>query len=410
MATLSTLAAGTIRPLLRWILSLSVVVLVGVALSVAVTSAAGEAGTAEPIVLADIPSEAAAPAVAEATPDLAPPAAGAGPGMPHPADVSDLVEGPAAADASGTAALAVAVSRRLFPAGGAANIVLTRDPPTGDVFAAGALVGLFDTTILLTEPETLTAITADEIGRLGRANDHILNIHIVGGANAVSADVERQLAAAGHTVHRHAGPTRSDTAANIAQAHFPQARTAVLIAAPELAPPGEPGVALAASALSATQEMPLLFTDVDALSAATRAYLTMSDVRQVVVVTGAEGGITAPVTDELTALGIEWFAWGGGDQFATAVAIARNRGFLELADADTATLVAVQQQTTWLDAFLRAVVMRGAGGPVLLTDGAALPRVTADYLATADGGVEILCASSVAAHVCRSAKDIAAAP
>ena len=406
MATLGTLAGGTVRPVLRWILSFSVLGVLAAAFTVTVTSAAGvEPGMAEPIVLADVSSEAAAPADPEAAPDLAAPAAHATPGMPDAADVSDLVDVAAAVDASRTAALAVAVSRRLFPTGGVENIILTRDPPTGDAFAAGALVGLFDTTILLTQPERLTAITADEIARLGRPD-----IHILGGANAVSADVERQLAAAGHAVHRHAGATQSDTAVNIGQAHFPHARTAVLIAAPQLAPQGEPGVALAAAALAATRKMPLLFTDVEALSGATRAYLTGSGVQQVVVVTGAEAGITAGVTDDLTALGIEWFRWSGRDQFATAVAIARNRGFLELADADTATLVDVQQETTWLDAFLHAVVMDGAGGPVLLTDGAALPQVTADYLATADGAVEIICASGVATQVCRSAKDIAGAP
>ena len=59
-------------------------------------------------------------------------------------------------------------------------------------------------------------------------------------------------------------------------------------------------------------------------------------VRQVVVVSETgEGGISTAVTDRLEELGIEWFLWGGENPFATAVAVARNRGYLDAGDAET---------------------------------------------------------------------------
>ena len=314
-------------------------------------------------------------------------------------------EAPTLFDPFDATAVAVVMSQQLFDDGEAENIVLARDTPSGDALAAGSLIGLFETTLLLTDSEVLTPETAAEIERLGEPN-----VHILGGHNAVSPEIEQQLQDAGHMVHRHAGPRQSDTAANVAELHFPDARTAVLIETPDrLQNPTEALTgALAASAFAAAQEAPILITDGDELSEATDRHLQSSSIQEVVVI-GDEDTISPDVTSRLEEMDVSYSRWGQGDRFTTAVEIAQERGFTRLEDADVVLLVEGTRDTVWPGGFLGAVISARQNGPVLLTDGDELPRETAEYLATASTeSVELLCTPGVADEACQAAVDVLA--
>lgn len=300
-------------------------------------------------------------------------------------------------------AVAVGMSQQLFPDGGAEDIILTRDTPSADALAAGALIGVFDTTVLLTDSETLTPATAAEIDRLGQPN-----VHILGGENAISIETEQLLIDNGHDVHRHAGAYQADTAVDIASRHFSDVRTAVLVPAPDR---GEDSIAaltstVAASSLAAARELPLLLTDKDRLTPSTRAYLEASSIQQLVVVAD-DDVLDQQVLDELNELNLEWDRWGGVGRFDTAVVVARNSGHLTLEDAEVAVLVEGVRDTVWPGGFLGAVLAAQDAGPVLLTNDDELPYATTNYLSTAaTGAVEILCTPGVSESACRTAQTL----
>ena len=303
-------------------------------------------------------------------------------------------------DASYVTGIAAAVSHEVFPDGEAENVVLARDTPTGDALAAGSLVGLFDTTLLLTDSKELSPITAAEIDRLGNPR-----VHILGGPAAVSPEIEEQLQEAGHNVHRHAGPMQAQTAADIAGAHFPDAQTAVLVRTPERESGAVAALssALAATGLAAAQDLPVLLTDGDSLTNATEAYLEGSLIQRIIVV-GSEEEMTSNVTSRIRELGVDWIRWAGDNRFSTAVEVARNRGFQSLDDADVVILVEGGHDSVWPAGFLGTVIAAHQNGPVLLTEGTALPQATAEYLSMATpGSVEIVCTPGVTREACAAA-------
>lgn len=322
----------------------------------------------------------------------------------EPAAGGTAGEDPLDFDPYSPTAVAVAMSQRVFPEGRAENIILTRDTPSGDALAAGGLIGLFDTTLLLTDSSELSTETAAEIDRLGRPN-----VHILGGDQAISVATQQRLEAAGHMVHRHAGPAQADTAVNIAELHFPSAATAVLIRLPDRAGDAVQALAdsLAASGLSSAREVPILLTASDSLAAATATHLARSAIGEVVIV-GDETQVGEQVTRELEALGVAWTRWAGPDRYATAVAVAEHRGFASLDDAEVALLVEGERETVWPGGLLGAVLAARQDGPVLLTAGDELPEATADYLrASALDNVPVLCTPGVSAAACAAANDLA---
>jgi len=106
----------------------------------------------------------------------------------------------------------VEVSQRHFPAG-AEVVILATGEKFADGLAAAGLAGTYRAPILLTDAEVLPQVVADEITRLGPAA-----VIIVGGPDAVSDDVEDELAALGEfDVERIGGIDRYETAAMIAE-------------------------------------------------------------------------------------------------------------------------------------------------------------------------------------------------
>ncbi len=106
---------------------------------------------------------------------------------------------------------ALAVSRMRFAEGTAAHGVVARDDDFADALAASALLG--DGPLLLTPTGALLPEVHDELVRTLRPN---AAVYVLGGEQAMSTTVEQQLAER-WDVTRLAGPTRIDTAVEVAR-------------------------------------------------------------------------------------------------------------------------------------------------------------------------------------------------
>ncbi|TLM76529.1 MAG: hypothetical protein FDZ70_06500, partial [Actinobacteria bacterium] len=95
----------------------------------------------------------------------------------------------------------------------ATSVVIANGLTWPDALSASALAGALDGPVLLTMPDALPEVVADEIARLG-ASEAV----VVGGVGAVSEGVADALETEGLTVTRIAGADRYATAAEVAKA------------------------------------------------------------------------------------------------------------------------------------------------------------------------------------------------
>ncbi len=116
-------------------------------------------------------------------------------------------------------------------------------------------------------------------------------------------------------VTRRAGSNRIDTAASLSQAAFPSAHDAILARADQFPD------ALAASALAAQVDGPILLTNSDALHPSTAAELQRLGVAHVYLA-GGTAALAPQVDDDLAQLGIATTRLAGSSRFETAAAIA----------------------------------------------------------------------------------------
>lgn len=206
---------------------------------------------------------------------------------------------------------AVAISEATFPDGANTVFVATRGG-FADVLGAGPAAAAAGAPILLTNPNALAAATSAEIERLGAER-----IVVVGGTDAISDAVAAELAMVG-TVERVAGTDRYETAVALSEATFEPGVDVVYVATGVAFPDG----LVAGAAAAAQGGAPVLLTDGETLSAATRAELERLAPGSIVVV-GGTAAVAASVEDALGS-----FTTGtvtrlaGIDRYATAAAVA----------------------------------------------------------------------------------------
>lgn len=105
----------------------------------------------------------------------------------------------------------VEISQRHFP-NGADTVVLATGRKFADGLSSAGLAGVYNAPILLTDPNALPTVVADEIIRLGAGR-----VVIIGETKAVSADVADEVAGLGDiVVDRIGGVDRYETAALVA--------------------------------------------------------------------------------------------------------------------------------------------------------------------------------------------------
>lgn len=207
-------------------------------------------------------------------------------------------------------------------------------------------------------------------------------IVLLGGEAALSPAVEEELEA-DYTVSRRSGPTRFETAIDIAQREAPAAQTAILSRGF-----GSTGSsdetqafadALSAGGWAADQGWPVLFTTTDALPTSVREYLGASQITTMMIM-GGTAAVSQEVQDELEGMGIATTRVAGPTRFETAIAVAGMRGADSAADAARVVLVEGQAENAWAAGFAAAAHSAAFDAPIVLANGDSLPAATTDFL------------------------------
>lgn len=301
---------------------------------------------------------------------------------------------------SDNVAAAVAWSKHAFTTE-AKNVVLGRSDLPPDNLASGLLQGVLDAPLLLTPSNSLHASVEAELERL-----KAVTVHILGGLSAISASVESKLRSEGYAVRRYSGTTRIETAVAIANAQAGAATTALLARAfgTSADPTSAWADALAGGAWAADDSFPVLFTQTETLTASTKDYLTSSRIRTVNIL-GGTSAVSQAVEDQLKAMNIAVKRVSGATRFATAIAIAKERGFDTAGDTDVTSIVLADGQHTdgWAAGFAAAGFAEDK--PIVLSNGSALPAETDSWFAGAAAADKLIVAPYVTEAAAKAAAD-----
>ena len=258
----------------------------------------------------------------------------------------------------GTASAAASTG---FPEG-ATNVVLASGEKFPDALAAGGLAGTLDAPILLTPSAGLSDEALAGLEDLGAEN-----VTIMGGTDAVSADVVDALEDEGYTVDRIAGDNRFETAADIATEVG--GTTAVLANGFSFAD------ALAISPGAHELELPVLLTGADELSAEAAGYIDTAGVEEITIVGGTDV-VSQDIEDALEADGVTVTRLAGINRYETAVDIAEfhlDNGF----SADELVLATGEK---FADALAGGPMASQLLAPMILTQTDTLTGVTGDFI------------------------------
>ena len=235
-----------------------------------------------------------------------------------------------------------------------------------DALAAAARVGSLDGPVLLVKPDHLPGVTRVELDRLNPAN-----VVLTGGLEAVSAEVEAQLAdfLPEATITRHDGIDRYETAAMIS-GDFESAE--VVYVATGLDYPD----ALAGAARAGSLDGPVLLVKPDRIPHTTAAELERLAPESIVAL-GGPVAISDDVVDQLGDYGsVNRVA--GANRYETAAELAK--------DWDTSQDIFVATGQNWPDALAGAARAATTDSPVLLVRSDIIPAATWAELERLDPG------------------------
>jgi putative cell wall-binding protein len=258
-------------------------------------------------------------------------------------------------------ATAVLVSRAAFDNGEADHAVVVNDQVWPDAATAGPLAGP-QGPVMLTRPNELDERVNDELERVLPAGR---TVYVLGGLTALSPAVASELGRR-WDVRRVSGLSRTSTAAEAAEHVVDRtgSRTALVTRA---GPDSAWSDTLAAGAYGARHGTPLLLTDSDRLSPATRRALRELDITHTIVI----GGRSAVSDDVLQELPDPRRVAGSG-RAGTAATVAT-----ELWDAVDGVVVASgYRATAWKDPLAAAPLAAKRNAPVALVDTDWLPPPT----------------------------------
>lgn len=206
---------------------------------------------------------------------------------------------------------------------------------------------------------------------------------LLGGPDAISDDVVQELEDAGYSVDRAFGPSRFETATEVADRGEPDPDTILIARAFADGNSGDPtqafADALAAGGWAAENRWPILLTQTGVLTGTTRDYLAAHDVQQAFIL-GGTAAVSATVEQEIRGLVGDVERVSGSDRFETAVEIAGKRGADSAADAARVLLVESQDSDAWAGGFAAAAHSAAFGAPIVLASGEDLPPATVEWL------------------------------
>ncbi len=261
------------------------------------------------------------------------------------------------------------------PAGPTARVLLARDDDFPDAMAAGVMQD--DAPLLLVPGQgPLPDDVRQRLLELGPTE-----VVLLGGPAAVSEAIEAELITLGLNVSRRQGPTRLETAVDIATQEAVGADTIVLARA--FGGSGDPtqafADAIAAGGLAAESGWPILLTETAALSPATEAFILNAGVRNVHIM-GGTAAVSQAVEDTLTGMGLTVQRAAGSTRVETALAVADLRGEMG-EDLSSVILVDGASPTAWAGGFTAAHASAQDDAPIVRANGSDLPAATAAWLA-----------------------------
>jgi len=252
------------------------------------------------------------------------------------------------------------------------RVLLASDSSFADALASAVLQ---QTGPLLLVPSSLP-IPGEVTAELQRLDPE--EVVLLGGESAISEEVEVELRRLGFVTNRLSGPTRLDTAVEIARTR-PNAVTALLVRAFDSSGGNGTGAwadSVAAGAFSAQNGLPILLTETDALSQPTREHLSASGVRTVIII-GGVSAVSAEVEAQLRADGLIVSRIAGATRFETALAIGQSR---RLEDSDRAVLVDGVGDDGWQGGLSAARHAANREAPILPVSDAGIPESIQSYL------------------------------
>jgi putative cell wall-binding protein len=277
-------------------------------------------------------------------------------------------------------ATAAAVSASAFGTGVPVAYVAT-GATFPDALAAGPAAGRAGGPVLLTQRTSLPATTIAELRRLKPAR-----IVVVGSAGVVSDAVRDALVplATSGSVTRVAGANRYETAAAVSRASFSPGVPVAYVATGATFADALPG-----GAAAGRQAGPILLTDGELLSRATRDELARLRPARIVVL-GGPSVVSTFVYYQLVpyATGGSVQRLAGPDRYATAVAISR------ATTAPGPRVVYLATGATFPDGLAGTAPAVRDGGPLLLTGSASLPAAVAAEIARLDPARVVVLGSS----------------
>ncbi len=211
-------------------------------------------------------------------------------------------------------ATSVAASKEAFP-DGADDVVIATGRNWPDALGGAALAGALDAPVLLVDTDSVPAVIATEIKRLGA--DRAL---ILGGTDAVSSSVETALRGMKLSVKRMGGATRYETAELIA------ART-VDVLGPDydgtafVATGNNFADALSASPLACAGGWPVYLSGKNSVSASTLAAMKAAGVKKAILL-GGDAAVTPQTSVTILEAGISAVRIDGDTRYETATKIA----------------------------------------------------------------------------------------
>jgi putative cell wall-binding protein len=269
-------------------------------------------------------------------------------------------------------AVAVAISAQSHPAG-ADTVFIATGTNYPDALSAGPLAVAMNAPVLLTPPDHLGAVVANEIRRLDPST-----IYIVGGPNSVSAETESEIGDAAHraVIHRIGGADRYEVSRKIAE-YFAPAPGAAYVATGANYPD-----ALSAGGPGGHSGVPIVLVDgsapeIDAASST----LLWSDlsVRNITIV-GGPNSVSPGIESSLAGLPYTTVSRvGGADRYEASMNI-------NLAAYQWSDRIFLATGANFPDALAGSAWAGALGAPLIVVPGDCVPQPVLDSLRTFNVG------------------------
>jgi putative cell wall-binding protein len=273
------------------------------------------------------------------------------------------------------AELATRLSEETFQTAG--TVLIGRDDEFADAMTSGLLQA--DSPLLLVpQAGPVPQRVLDELAELNPAQ-----VLLLGGVDAILPAVQEELEALGYAVDRAAGPSRFETATEIADLGAADVDTVLVARAFPSEGAEDPtqafADAMAAGGWAADERWPILLTQTQVLTGTTRDWLLDRGIQQAFIL-GGTAAVSEAVEEELATLVGTVERVAGGDRFSTAIEIAEKRGAASAADVGRVTLVEGQGEDAWAGGFSSAAHSAEFDAPIVLSNGGELPQATVDWL------------------------------